>query len=104
MLKLFQRWARVKEVFISRRMIWWGRRFGFIRFFYVENVVRLERDLDSLYIGNKKLYVNLPRYQRDRYGRKGDKSKVSTGARIGGEVYPNGLRKGNVVWREKKRE
>jgi len=70
MLKLFQRWARVKEVFISRRLNRWGRRFGFVRFFYVENAVRLERDLDSLYIGNRKLNVNLPRYQRDRYGRK----------------------------------
>jgi len=102
MLKLFQRWARVKEVFISRRLNRWGRRFGFVRFFYVENAMRLERDLDSLYIGNRKLYVNLPRYQRDRYGRKDDESKVPTGARIGREVYSNGLRKGKEVWREKR--
>jgi len=33
MHKVFQRWARVKEVFISRRLNKWGRRFGFVRFF-----------------------------------------------------------------------
>ena len=33
MLKIFQRWTRVKEVFISHRLNKWGRRFGFVRFF-----------------------------------------------------------------------
>jgi len=58
MIKVFQRWARVKEVFISRRLNKWGRRFGFVRFFYVRNVGRLERELDQIYIGNMKLFVN----------------------------------------------
>jgi len=39
----------VKEVFISRRVNRWGRRFGFVRFFDVENVVRLEKELDRTY-------------------------------------------------------
>jgi len=33
MIKIFQRWARVKEVFISHRLNKWGRRFKFVRFF-----------------------------------------------------------------------
>ena len=33
MIKIFQRWARVKEVFISRRLNGWERRFGFMRLF-----------------------------------------------------------------------
>jgi len=103
MLKLFQRWARFKEVFISRRLNRWGRRFGFVRFFNVENVVSLERDLDRCYIGNRKLYVNLPRYHRDGYERKGDESKELKGLGSGGgDVYHNGLRKGKEVWREKR--
>jgi len=35
MIKIFRRWARVKEVFIARRLNKWGRRFGFVRFFEV---------------------------------------------------------------------
>ncbi|XP_068461571.1 uncharacterized protein [Phaseolus vulgaris] len=65
MHKVFQRWVRVKEVFISRRLNKWGRRFGFVRFFEVRNVGRLEKELDQIYIGNLKLHVNVPRYRRN---------------------------------------
>jgi len=71
MLEVFQKWARVKEIFISRRRNRWGRRFGFVRFFGVRNVASLERDLDSSFVGNMKLHVNLPRYRRDGLGSKG---------------------------------
>jgi len=64
MLKVFQKRARVKEVFISRRLNKWGRRFGFVRLFGVSNVGGLEKELDQLYIGNRKLFVNVPKYQR----------------------------------------
>ena len=63
-IKIFRRWARVKEVFISRRLNKWRRRFGFVRFFEVRNVGQLERDIDHIYIGNKKLHVNILRYMR----------------------------------------
>jgi len=67
MFKVFQKWARVKEVFISRRPNKWGRRFGFVRFSQVRNEGRLERDLDQVYIGNRKLYVNTPKYRRQQF-------------------------------------
>ncbi|XP_068497837.1 uncharacterized protein [Phaseolus vulgaris] len=75
MLKVFQRWARVKEVFVSRRLNKWGRRFSFVRFFYVRNVRWLESELDQIIVGNRKLYVNIPKYCRtqeenERYGRR----------------------------------
>jgi len=54
----------VKEVFISRRLNRWGRRFGFVRFFEVSNAGRLEKELDNIYIGHRKLHVNVPRYRR----------------------------------------
>jgi len=71
MHKVFQRWARVKEVFISRRQNKWGRRCGFVRFGKVGNVGRLEKELDQIYIGNLKLHVNVSRYRRNEveYGR-----------------------------------
>ena len=103
MLKIFQKWARVKEVFISKRLNRWGRRFGFVRLFDVENVFRLEKQLDQIYIGNMKLYVNIPKYRR------------GVSAQLGGEfVLPREVKKHRThepvkpkskeVWREKKKE
>jgi len=64
MLKIFQIWARVQKVLISRRLNRWGRRFRFMRFFDVRNVGKLERELDQIYVGNRKLNVNVPKYRR----------------------------------------
>jgi len=47
MLKIFQRWAKEKEVFILRHLNRWGRRFGFVRFFALENEFRLEKELNQ---------------------------------------------------------
>jgi len=69
MVKVFQRWARVKEVFISRRLNRWGRRFGSVRLLDVENVSGLEREMDQAWIGKMKLYVNVPRYKRNELPR-----------------------------------
>ena len=46
MVKVFQKWASVKDVFISRRLNKWGRKFGFVSFFGVKDEGRLERELD----------------------------------------------------------
>ena len=64
MFKMFQRWARVKEVCIVRKLNRWGRRFGFVSFLDVENVANLERELVWIYIGNMKIHVNIPRYKK----------------------------------------
>jgi len=63
MHRIFQKWARVKEVFISQRLNKWGRRFGFVSFFGVSDAGRLERELDQVYIGSRKLHVNIPKYK-----------------------------------------
>jgi len=64
MLKIFHRWGRVEEVFISRKLNRWGNRF---RFCDVKNVPKLETELDSIRIGSMKLYVNLPRYRKQEH-------------------------------------
>jgi len=76
MFRIFQKWARVKEVFISRHLNRWGRRFGFVRFFPVPNEVRLEKQLDQIYMGSLKLYVNLPKYRRTKHEKKHEKTKT----------------------------
>jgi len=99
LFKLFQKWGRVKEVFISRRVNRWSRRFGFVRFFGVENVGSLEKALDRCYVGSKKLHVNLPRYRREEFVRNGgDALFGGTKARGGQSFY---RRKSVEVWREK---
>jgi len=64
MQKIFQRWGRVEEVFISGKLNRWGNRFGFVRFCDVKNITKLESELDSICIGSMKLYVNIPRYRK----------------------------------------
>ena len=36
-----------------------------MRLFEVENVGRLDKELNQIYIGNMKLHVNIPRYRRN---------------------------------------
>jgi len=62
--RVFQRWGRVSEVFIPRRLDKWGHRYGFVRFYDVKEIQKLQHDLDSIYIGSTKLHVNIPRYAR----------------------------------------
>jgi len=101
MLKIFQRWARVKDVFISGRRNRWGRRFGFVRFFTVPNELRLEKELDQIYIGNMKLYVNLPKYRRNENVYHGVAPHVD-GKGSNPYNYAQGRMKSKEVWREVK--
>ena len=75
MVRVFQKWGRVKDVFIARRLNKWGRRFGFVRFYGIRDVERLERELDQIYIGSRKLYVNIPKYRRSQYDPKKEERK-----------------------------
>ncbi|XP_068486424.1 uncharacterized protein [Phaseolus vulgaris] len=108
MLKIFQRWARVKDAFISRRLNKWGKRFWFVRLFDVKNVGNLERELDQIYIGSRKLFVNLPKYHRVDMSREEGRtrSSVGTGRREQGvkervEMEVSKSYKGKEVWVEK---
>ena len=70
MWKVFQRWGRVLDVFISRKLNARNRRFGFVRFQGVINAASLERKLDAIWIGTWKLQVNLPKYRRKEVPRR----------------------------------
>jgi len=76
MRKIFQRWGRVDEVVISRKLNRWKNRFGFVRFCDIKNVYRLESELDSIHIGVMKLYVNIPRYRKDGSQKSAQATKV----------------------------
>ena len=61
----FKRWGDVRELFISKKRNKMGRRYGFVRFKGVSDVRALERQLDNLVVGGLKLFVNVPKYDRD---------------------------------------
>ena len=65
----FKKWGDVREVFVSKQRNKNGRRYGFARFKGVNDVYILERQLDNIVIEGMKLYVNIPKYGRQR-GRK----------------------------------
>ena len=73
---MFQRWGRVLDVFIARKLNARCRRFGFVRFHGVTDVLSPERKLDAIWIGTWKLQVNLPKYRRDDASRVGKKRGV----------------------------
>ena len=91
MWKVFQRWGRVTEVFISRRLDKWGHRYGFVRFLEVKNEQNLQRELDSIRIGSTKLHVNKPRYEREDW----KKTDKQTNNLVG-----NRAPRTRKVWRE----
>ena len=74
-----------------------------MRFFAVENDVRPEKELDQIYTGNMKLYVNIPRYRRARTAQKGGTSNAAREVRKQYTHEPVKL-ESKEVWREKKKE
>ncbi|XP_068492356.1 uncharacterized protein [Phaseolus vulgaris] len=108
MWRVFQRWGRVVDVFISRRMNNKNQRFGFVKFQGVVDVVDLERRLDSVWIGYWKVRVNRPKFGRDReprYVRKVVPKPIvsrDNAPRKKWNVESNGTRSLNV-WKEKEK-
>lgn len=62
----FKKWEDVREIFVSKQRNKEGRRYGFVRFKGVDDVSRLERQLDNTIIGGLKLHVNIPKYARGK--------------------------------------
>lgn len=68
--RVFQRYDKVWDVFVSPRRDRRGHRFGFVRFVGVKNPRRLEQELDTIMIGNTKMNVNFPRFENRRSERR----------------------------------
>lgn len=47
----FKKWGDVKEVFIAKNINRSDRRYGFVRFIWVDDVKKHERQLDNLILG-----------------------------------------------------
>ncbi|ESW33659.1 hypothetical protein PHAVU_001G088300, partial [Phaseolus vulgaris] len=68
--RIFRRWGRVSDIFISRRLNIKKKRFGFVRFQGVQNFRELENHLNTIWIGSWKLKANRPKYNRSTETRK----------------------------------
>lgn len=64
----FKKVGDVREVFISKRRNRNSRKYGFVRFKSVEDVYELERKLDNIVLGGLRMYVNIPKYGKERSG------------------------------------
>ncbi|CAL0304601.1 unnamed protein product [Lupinus luteus] len=64
--KLFQNMGRIKYVFIPLKRNKSGQRFTFIRFENVPDERKLAQTLDNTWIGNLKVFANVPRYLRTK--------------------------------------
>lgn len=69
--RVFQRYDKVWEVYIAPRRDKRGKQFGFVRFMEVKNPAKLERELDSIIIGNMKMHVNIPRFENRKVRKDG---------------------------------
>lgn len=64
-----KKFGDVREVFISKNRNKNDRRYGFARFKDVEDVYILERKLDNIIYGGLKMYVNTPKFGRNKFPR-----------------------------------
>lgn len=64
MWAVFNRYGKVREVYIPPRRNKDGDRFGFVRLSKVNDAKAMEVRLNTILIGNQKLPVNIPRYGR----------------------------------------
>ncbi|CAK8577904.1 unnamed protein product [Lathyrus sativus] len=63
----FKEYRDIDEVVIPSRHDKNGRRYGFTRFFNVADERRMVVRLDNIFIKNVNLFVNIPRFQRDKH-------------------------------------
>nr|GEX28994.1 RNA-directed DNA polymerase, eukaryota [Tanacetum cinerariifolium] len=62
--RLCKQYENVIDVFILNRRSKLGKRFGFVRFIKILDVVRLVNNLSTIWIGKFKLHVNIARFNR----------------------------------------
>jgi hypothetical protein len=53
------------EVLIPNKRNKYGKKFGFVRFRKLQNPEGLETRLDNIILGENKLHLNLPKFNRD---------------------------------------
>lgn len=97
MRKVFSRWGKVVDIFIPTKRDKVGKRFGFVTFKDAHNVRALEEQLKSIRIGNFRLQINLPRFQRRQGSNLVSAHQSTSRTREGDPVIRNGISYAVVV-------
>lgn len=79
---LFKKYGDLVEVVIPTRKDKPGRMFGFARFVDMEDVRLLAVRLDNIFIGDIKIYADLPRFQREQNQFNIEDKKRSNGSKF----------------------
>ncbi|MCH99441.1 RNA-binding protein 25-like, partial [Trifolium medium] len=96
----FARIWRVDEVFIPLKLDRKGKRFGFVRFWEIQNVEMLLRKIEDIWFDTYKLRANLALHQRgEQHPSRGKQPTTNTavGKGVGGEVRHGVTFKQSVV-------
>ncbi|GKV46811.1 hypothetical protein SLEP1_g53774 [Rubroshorea leprosula] len=72
----FRKFGRVLDIYSPSRRSKKGHRFGFVRFLDVKNIKELERRLDQIWVGNFKLWVNIPQFRNKEPNREEEHRKI----------------------------
>ncbi|GKV43294.1 hypothetical protein SLEP1_g50605 [Rubroshorea leprosula] len=90
MWRTFLKFGRVYDIYSPNRKSRSGGRFGFVRFLNVNDKRELERQLDQIWVGDQKLWVNIPRYddekKEEKKGRNGQTMAPKSQSRSYAEV------------------
>ncbi|MCH84791.1 hypothetical protein A2U01_0005627, partial [Trifolium medium] len=62
--RTFERWGKVVDVYIARKRNKAGRIFGFVRYAGVKDETWLEEQLQDVWFGSYKVWVNISRYEK----------------------------------------
>lgn len=60
----FKELGKIDEVFIRSRKSIWEKKYGFVKFFNVNDERMLEMKLDNIFLDGRKIFANLPKYGR----------------------------------------
>ncbi|GKV29210.1 hypothetical protein SLEP1_g38156 [Rubroshorea leprosula] len=82
MWRIFLKFGRVFDIYCPNRRSRNGGRFGFVRFLDVKDKRDLERQLDQIWVGDRKLWVNYPRYESSQNQKQGGEYRANQGAHI----------------------
>ncbi|KAJ9549100.1 hypothetical protein OSB04_021643, partial [Centaurea solstitialis] len=64
--KLFMRYGRVTSLYLAKKRTSKGTKFGFVRFTHEDDEKSLEKHLQGIYIGSKRLVINLEKFDRTK--------------------------------------
>ncbi|GKV23016.1 hypothetical protein SLEP1_g32806 [Rubroshorea leprosula] len=86
MWRTFLKFGRVYDIYCPNRKSRNGGRFGFVRFLDVKDKRELERHLDQIRVGDRKLWVNYPRYDNSQNQKQGGEYRDYQGAHLRSQI------------------